>query len=100
MELIMFDSPVPETLLAGPPPAVAIADVAEVRAYFREEIFVAQRHDGSIVALSRYDYYRLVAALGAAATLRPCRAVIGWYDAVWQVLGVCQDAPGEEGGPS
>lgn len=53
--------------LADAPLAVAIDDVVEVRAYFREEIFVAQRRDDSTVALSRYDYYRLIAALGAAA---------------------------------
>ena len=44
-------------VLVDAPLAVAIADVAEVRAYFREEIFIAQRRDGSIVVLSRYDYY-------------------------------------------
>lgn len=86
----MTDSQVPDTLLADAPLAVAIDDVVEVRAYFREEIFVAQRRDDSTVALSRYDYYRLIAALGAAATLRSCREVTGWYDATWQVLGVGQ----------
>lgn len=80
----------PDMVLADAPLAVAVDNVAEVRAYFREEIFVVQRRDGSTVALSRYDYYRLIAALGAAATLRPCREVTGWYDATWQVFGVRQ----------
>ncbi len=94
----MCNSQRPGMVLADAPLAVAIDDVVEVRAYFREEIFVVQRWDGSTVALSRYDYYRLIAALGAAATLKACREVTGWYDAVWQVLGVRQDAPGEGGG--
>lgn len=89
-----------EAAEADAPLAVALSDVAEVRAYFREEIFVVQRRDGSAVSLSRYDYYRLSAALGAAATLRPCREVTGWYDAVWQVLGTRPGVPGEEVGPS
>ncbi len=85
------------TVLVDAPLAVAVADVAEVRAYFREEIFVAQRRDGSTVTLSRYDYYRLIAALGAAVTLKARREVTGWYDAVWQVLGVRQGGSAEGG---
>ncbi len=93
----MTDSQIPDMLLADAPLAVALDDVAEVRAYFREELFIVQRRDGSTVALSRYDYYRLLAGLGAAATLRPCREVTGWYDAVWKMLDVRQAAPAEEG---